>query len=329
MRFSRLCVVSLVVLVVGGGLAACQRSGPPDVDRTEEGVMRLGSVEVVDTVSRTVALNDRLLVLEGLRGSVHLTGADPSTADLSFIRRGRGDRREAAQSVLEGISITERGTDREYTYTLSAEKDAYAAVDLRGRVPRETELQIDRLSGPVHLEGVEGMLTIEHEHGAVDVEGASAPVEMTLKDGDVQVDFQTVPVEGSSLLQTGNGDIHLRLPAEASAQIDARTNAGLIRTQGLSFTAEQFAPIDAGARYTAQLGTDGPPIELRTQNGSITIRAIEPAQADTSDTTSVSTPGPATVPSTDTTVVPQPDSDTTSTDTMSVDTTAADTTSEL
>ena len=317
----RFLIVSLLALTIGGLLAACQRTGDSDIARTDDGVMRLGSVEVVDTVARAVAPTGRPLVLEGLRGSVHLTGTDQTTADLSFVRRGRGDSQADGQSVLEGISITESGTEAEYTYTLAADQDNYAAVDIRGQVPRSAALQIDRLSGAVHIQDVEGALTIDHQHGNVDVQGAAAPVEATIRNGDVQVVFQSVPAEGEMLLETANGNIDLGLPPEAAAQIDAQTDVGTIRTQGLSFTAEQFAPINAGARYNAETGEDGLTIELRTQNGSITLRAVAPT--DTADTTSA----PATVPSTDTTMAPQTDADTVDTmgtDTMSVDTTAAD-----
>ena len=334
MNGSRFLFLSLLALVgIGGLLVACQRTGDSDIARTKEGVMRLGSVEVVDTVARAVAPTDRPLAFEGLRGLVHLRGTDQTTADLAFVRRGRGASRADGQSVLDGISITESGTEAEYTYTLTADDDNYAVVDIRGEVPRSAALQIDRLSGAVHIEDVEGALTVDHQHGDVNVQGAAAPVETTIQNGDVQVLFQSVPADGDILLKTSNGDLHLALPPDASAQIDAETDAGTLRTQGLTFTAEQFSRINAGARYDAQLGKGGPTIELRTQNGSITLRAVAPTQTDPADTTEA----PAIVPSTDTTVAPQPDTvenppdtrkapdTTTVSDTTRGDTTAADT----
>ncbi|WP_263787495.1 DUF4097 family beta strand repeat-containing protein [Salinibacter grassmerensis] len=320
-RLSQIFVIfGILGLAAVGG--ACQRSEESDVARTSDGVLRLGNVEVVDTVARAVAPTGRPLVLEGLRGSVHVTGADRSTADLSFVRRGRGESRPAGRSVLDGISITESGTEAEYTYTLEAEENDYAAVDIQGRVPRASALRIDRLSGSVRIDGVEGGLTIDHRHGDVSVQQAAAPVEATIRNGDLQVDVQRVPADGGLLLKTANGDIHLRLPADAAAQVDAQTDVGTIRTQGLAFTAERFAPVNAGARYDAQMGEGGPTVELRTQNGSIVIEA-----ADTSATDTTSTRVPATVPSSDTIVAPQVDADTVETtnpDTMQADTTTMD-----
>lgn len=273
---NRLFAALLFALLFAGLVGACQRSGPSDVGRTEEGVLRLGSVEAVDTVARAVAPNERPLVLEGMRGSVHLTGASQTTADLSFVRRGRGESPEAARSVLEEVSITEQGTSSAYTFTLAAEqKEDYAAVDVRGQVPRQATLEINRMSGPVHVEGVEGALTITHQHGSVEVWGAAAPVEVDVENGNVHVGFQTVPDEGTVRLRTRNGDIRVGLPPGASAQIDARTDIGVIRARGVSLTEEHLSPVDAGARYEAQVEEGGATFELRTENGSITILAAD------------------------------------------------------
>jgi hypothetical protein len=309
-------------------LSACQQADESDIARTDDGEIRLGQVEVIDTVARAVAPSDRPLVLKGLRGSVRLRAAPQATADLSFVRRGRGESRAEGRSVLEGISITERGTDTKYTYTLEADKESYAAVDIHGRAPAQAALRIKRLSGPVRVDSVQGALTIEHDHGDVTVRGAAAPVEARIKNGDIRVDVRSLVGEGDFLLETSNGDIHLGLPAGAPVQIDAQTNAGAIRTQGFSFSAERFVPVGAGARYNAQTAEGGPTIELRTQNGSITLRAVSPSPADTAA---------APVPTADTTAAPQPDTaentsdmrkapDTTAVpDTTRGDTTAADT----
>lgn len=325
MCISRVLVVSLGSLLFGVLIVSCQRAGEREVTRTEGGIMRLGSVEVVDTVARAVAPNERPLVLEGMQGSVHVKGAEQSTADLSFIRRGRGETRADGRAVLDDIAITEQGTESAYTYTLETDQEDYAAVDVRGTVPRQATLQINRLSGSVQVEGVEGALTIDHEYGDVAVQGAAARVETTIKNGDVQVSFRAVPAGEDMLLETATGNIHLTLPPDASAQIDAQTNVGVIRTQGPSFSAERLRPINAGGRYNAQLGDGGPTIELRTENGSITVQTRDTTRVDTTETRL-----PPAVPSADTTVPVRPSTDAATADTTIPDSgnTSKDTTTE-
>lgn len=297
-------------------LFACSPSETPDVTRTSEGVLRLGSVEAVDTVSRAVDPKGRSLVLEGMRGSVDVRGDSTSTAALSFVQRGRGKSSGAARSALEGISITESGTERAYTFTLAAHGyEEYAAVDVRGQVPRNGSLRIDRISGPVSVDGLTGRLTISHEYGSVDVTRAAGPVNVDIRSGDVRVGFRSLPPEGTTQLRTGNGHIKLRLPPDGNANIDARTHVGTIRTKGVSLNPDRFGPIDAGAGYEAKLGSGGPTIELRTENGSITLQRV--------DTTSVSpaekSVRPTPIPHSDTTVSPSP-KDTTRADSIATDT---------
>lgn len=310
-------------------IGACNEQGSSDIGQAENGELRLGSVEAVDTVSRAVAPNDRPLILNSFRGTVHLTGTADKTAELSFIRRGRGEDAEAARSVLEEISITEEGSAEAYTYTLEADGEAYAAVDIRGTVPRPTELRIEQLSGAVRLEGVEGALTIRHEQGSVDVEGAAAPVEVEIQNGDVRVDFQRVPVDATVSLHTNNGDLQVRLPREASVQLDARTDVGPIRTGDLTLTEQRFTPLNAGGRYNAEMGDGDASVELRTENGAITVQAADTARQDPTAPPMPQDTIP--VPPSDTVVTPQT-SDTTDTvstgrpDTTEFDTTELDTT---
>lgn len=304
--------VSLFILLIGV-FGACGCAEEPEVTRTDEGVVRLGSVQAVDTVNRAVAPNDRQLVLEGIRGSVRLRGADRANAALAFMRRGRGASPEAARSVLEGISITEQGTSGEYVYTWSAAEEDYATVDVRGRVPRRVPLRIDRVGGEVHLVDLKGALTIQHQHGSVDVHGAASRVDVGIQNGDVRVDFQSLPSEGPLQLRTNNGDIRVGLPPNASIRVDARTDVGVVRTRGLSLDTERFAPINAGAQYNGQMGTGGPTLELRTQNGSITLQPADTTQVDSTALTPPSKPTPDTV-------VPGGAPDTILPDTASVDT---------
>jgi len=166
MVVSRRALLLASILVLPGLLGACQQPSTTDVDQTEEGVVRLGSVEAVDTLARGVTPNDRPLVLDGFRGRVRLTGADQESADLRFVKRGRGDDAETARGVLEDVSIQESGTQDTYTYSLEAAAGAYAAVDVSGTVPRKTELRLEGSTGPVTVTGVQAPIRVAHDHGS-------------------------------------------------------------------------------------------------------------------------------------------------------------------
>ena len=325
---------ALLALLAATVLGACQQPGTTDVDQTEEGVLRLGSVEAVDTVARAVAPNDRPLVIDGFRGRVDLTGAPQETAELRFVRRGRGEDTEAARGVLEDVTITESGSEENYTYTLESEGAAYAAVDVTGTVPQGAALRLERSSGPVTVDGVRGALTVRHEDGPVTLRGTGGAVDVEIQNGDLEVQAASLPADGTVRLRTANGDVTLRLPPDASAQIGAQTSVGALRTQGLALTEERFSPQGAGGRYEARLGAGATTVELRTENGSVLVAAAGPAPMDTTGAPSAEegpsaegeAPAALDVPPSDTTVGPQPPADTARADTARSDTVDADTT---
>lgn len=303
-----------------GLFAGCQPADDADVDRTSDGTVQLGAVEATDTLSRAVAPSDRPLVIDGFRGAVALRGHDASTAELSFVRRGRGDDPDAARATRDDIEVSESGSEEEYTYTLASGRQsmAYAAVDVQGTVPRATTLRVEQTSGPVTIDEVAGALTVRQDHGPVTLRDAAASVDVSVRNGDLAAHFRTVPSDATVSLETANGDVTVWLPPEASARLDAQTNAGAVRTEGLSLTDERFNPIDAGGRYRATLGGGDASVEVRTNNGTIRVEAA--------DTTGARPP----VPPSDTLAVPPSDTTVTSPsapDTMRSDTTRSDTTS--
>ena len=322
MLTSRSVLFVFAVLVAAGLVGGCEQPSTSDVNQTDEGVVRLGSVEAVDTVARAVAPSGRPLVIDGFRGRIDLAGGDTETADLQFVRRARGESAEAARGVLEDVTITESGSEQNYTYTLETDGRAYAAVDVSGTVPRGAALRIEQASGPVTLRDVAGPLTVKHEHGPVTIRGASASVEVETKNGDLDVALQSVPADATIVLRTKNGNVTLRLPPDASAQFSAETSAGNVRTRGLALSEQEFLPRDAGGEYAAQLGTGDASVELHTENGSVLVQSIDTTALDPgldtlspppSDTTVTGPSAPDTVQTPDslqapdTTTAPAPD----------------------
>lgn len=316
--------VLMGVVFFAGGLMACEQPSTSDVSRTEEGVLRLGSVEAVDTLTRAVSPSGRPFTIEGVRGAVDLQGTDETTAQLKFVRHGRGKDAETARDVLDDLEITESGSEEEYTYTLEKNGGAYAAVDVTGMVPRGTALRLNRTTGLVSVEGVNGPITVTHEHGPVSIQGELSSVTVEIKNGDVDVQSASLSPDATVSLRTVNGDVALRLPPEASTQISAETEVGAIRTRGLNLTEQNFMPRDAGGQYSAQLGEGEASVELHTKTGSILIAARDSVRNESSVDEEArdveggnGVPG-LSVPSSDTTVAPTAPVDTT-TDTTATD----------
>ncbi len=307
MYTSRFVSLLFALLLSVGLVGACEQPNTSDVNQTEEGVVRLGSVEAVDSVARAVAPNDRPLVIEGIRGTVDLRGDDRETAQLTFVRRARGETAEDARGVLEDVTIEESGGEQMYTFTLGSAGNAYAVVDVTGTVPRQTPLRLKEMNGPITISGMSEALTVVHQHGPITIREAASSVEVETKNGDVEVTMRQVPADASVTIRTKNGDVTLGLPSDAAAQFEAETSAGLVRTRGLALSGEQFMPQNVGGKYTAQLGEGGAEVTLHTENGSVLIHGIDAA----ADTTMVAPEQePLNPPPSDTTVTAPPPSDT-------------------
>lgn len=280
-RLLRVCVfVGLVI-----ALAACQTSGDAEVGQAEDGTLRVGPTVVADTVTRAVAPGERTLVIDGFTGDVVLRGTDATTADLTFVKRGRGDDTDAATDALSGVTVTESGTQDAYTFRLESDEDDRSAVDVRGTVPRETTLRVEHASGAVRITGLSGALTVRHQYGPVEIDEAAGPVDVAIKTGDVTARFRSIPRTASVTLRTANGDVRLGVPPGASIQVDAETNVGVVQTHGLSMGPQRLTPVHAGARYAAQMGAGDAVVELRTENGNVILDAVD--APETADTTSV------------------------------------------
>lgn len=254
-----------VLLVLFAG--ACQSQ--PEVSQTAEGELVLGETEQTDTLRRTATLGARTLVLDGFSGRIWLEGvADTPTAELAFIRRVRGSSQEAAERLAK-ISLEEAGDDEVYQYVLRGEGRGTTSVDIVGTVPRGTPVRIRLESGTVALSALAGPLGVEVENGAVTIAGAEHDVDVQASNGNLDVALVGVPPESDVRLRTANGAVRLTLPGQVGARVEARTGAGTINADGLSFTRRSLEPRGAGATFEGVLGRGGSTLTLRTENGSV------------------------------------------------------------
>lgn len=326
----------IVLLVLVLGLTACQDE--PDVSQTEEGRLVLGAVQQTDTLNRSIDLAARTLVLDGFRGTIRLDGTeDRQLAHFTFAKRARGEDVAAARRILDRVTLEEAGDAQIYQYVMRSRASERSAVDVRGTVPRNAAVRIQWESGTVALSNIAGPIRVRAQGGVVQVAGAGATVDVETRNSSMDVAMARLPDTSRVNLRTANGDLALTLPATTSAQVDARTDAGDINIDGLSFADRQLSPLGAGARFEGRLGTGDARVDLRTENGAIqlregrVLRLPDPLPRDTlaADTVATGTTAADTtqVMPRDTTAAPLP-ADTTAPDTTTLppaDTTASGT----
>ena len=163
--------------------------------------------------------------------------------------------------------------------------DGAVIVDaVTGRIDLETQdgpltatglhgdIQVRSSDGHVELNDLDGSLRLETQDGRSEVRGRFDRMDVESQDGGIEADV----LPGSRLhdgwsMRSQDGGIHLRIPRDLAATLDARTQDG-----GLSV--DLPLQVQGRARHhelVGDLNGGGPMLRLRCNDGSIRVGAID------------------------------------------------------
>ena len=164
------------------------------------------------------------------------------------------------------------------------------SIRVEVRVPRESDLEIHTDDGNVRadsvrgnlqfetgdgnltLRDVEGSLHAETNDGNVDVDGRFSALNVHTGDGNIDAAVNVVsPAQGGWLLRTGDGNVHLKLPNDLGAELDAHSGDGDVHVD--------FAGNDRDKNkdnsFRGQINGGGSlSIQVRTGDGDITVAKL-------------------------------------------------------
>ncbi len=162
-------------------------------------------------------------------------------------------------------------------------------VRLEVRVPRELmadlhtgdgSITMRGLHGDLHANTGDGSIRGEDLDGAVDahtgdgsvhVAGRFERLQLHTNDGSVEVEAKNGSHMASDWhIQTGDGSVHLRVPASLAADLDAHTGDGSIHVDLPSSTGR----VKSEHALQSKLNGGGPALLLRTGDGSITVNSL-------------------------------------------------------
>ena len=131
-----------------------------------------------------------------------------------------------------------------------------------------SEARVASGNGRVRVVGVNGRVDASSGNGTVTVATTNGPVNASSGNGDIIVSMDRITGDGDMILSSGNGRIEVELPADFSAEIDARSGHGGVTTD---------FPITLNGRWSANalhgtIGKGGRRLKMSTGNGSMEIR---------------------------------------------------------
>jgi DUF4097 and DUF4098 domain-containing protein YvlB len=204
--------------------------------------------------------------VENVHGSVLVEGWDRAEveATVAMRSRSRGDHLDNVE-----VAVEVRTGSVAFHTLYPADLDEPVRVDYQLRVPRQVRLeQLSTLEGDIVVHNVEGAVKARTLHGdieGVDVAGGVVARALT---GNILVSLRGLPDGQFPVkLETLNGDLDLRLPARANAEVELSTVAG--RILGNYVFEASSVPGDSTRRV--RLGEGGVRVELRTVRGNIRI----------------------------------------------------------
>jgi Putative adhesin len=172
----------------------------------------------------------------------------------------------AAAALAKQVTITD-GPGRVVAKGPSPVDRSWWSVSYEIWVPASANLQLNANNGSINVEGVAGTIRAHTLNGSLKLKNVTGEVDGESTNGSLSIDLANGDWQGKGLkLNTVNGSIQLHLPETVSADVEASTINGRIRSE---FSANVNLEDRHSAKFT--LGAGGPKIEARTVNGSVQI----------------------------------------------------------
>lgn len=201
-----------------------------------------------------------------VHGSVLVEGWDRAEVEATVAMRS-----DAPADQLDDVQVAveARPSGLAFHTLYPAGLDTPIRVDYRLRVPRQVCLdELSTLQGDVVVHDVDGSLNARNLHGDIEALNFSGSLMAHALRGNILVSFRELPDRRLPIrLAAINGNVDLRLPPRANANLVVSTVAGSIASD-YPFQASS-TPGDSTRR--AQLGTGGVLVELHTVRGNIRV----------------------------------------------------------
>jgi hypothetical protein len=135
------------------------------------------------------------------------------------------------------------------------------------------QISVSTGDGSVTLDSTEGDLAVDTGDGSVRVEGKVTGVKLHTGDGSVtlRADAGSVMKDDWSIT-TGDGGVNVSVPSDFSAEIDAHSSGGSVRSE---FKIDNGSEDGDGEHRTlrGKIGQGGKTLKIRTADGSIRLKS--------------------------------------------------------
>jgi hypothetical protein len=210
-----------------------------------------------------------LTVDPGRNGGVAIYGWDRDSIAVIARIVASGRTEEAAQRVADEIRIEATGrTIRAVGPDVGFREHWSVSFDVY--VPRQTDLSLETMNGPLSVEDVSGTMDLRAQNGPVSLIGVSGDVTARVQNGPLSVQLSGTRWDGVGLDAAAvNGPVDLAIPERYNARLETGTVNG---PMDLAFPLTVTVQGRLTQRIQSTLGQGGAPVRVVTTNGPLTIR---------------------------------------------------------
>jgi hypothetical protein len=202
-------------------------------------------------------------------GGIRVEAWDQNDVLVRAVVQTHGEDDAEANALLPQVRVTAAGT------TVSAEGPSRGdgrnrsgwSVSFRIWAPRQTAVSLTARNGGITIRGMRGESRFTTTNGGVTLDEIGGRVVGSTRNGGVNVRLTGARWDGEGLdLETTNGGVSLAIPRGYSAELEAGTVNGGLRTD-VPLTVQ--GRVDRQVRAT--LGSGGPLVKVTTTNGGVRI----------------------------------------------------------
>jgi hypothetical protein len=260
----RCMVCAAAVLAAAVGLSACDvmvntmHGGRAQADRTW-------------TRSYTLAGSDAEVEIVNVSGTIEVEAVDGNSLEVKAVLTARGATEDDAKRTLTKVEMSEQADASRVRLQAKYPRELGRSgieVNYTIRAPRSARVSIENVNGDLRLTGVLAGLKAETTNGTVRGEGLGNTVVAASTNGGIKIQMASIGGDGV-VLETTNGTIDLKLPADAKATLSARcVNGGIRLADEIPF---EKSGEGSRRKLDGAINGGGVAVRLETVNGSIRV----------------------------------------------------------
>jgi DUF4097 and DUF4098 domain-containing protein YvlB len=252
-----------VVLAAAAGLSACD---------VMVNTMHGGRAQAQQAWTRTytLAAADAAVDIVNVSGSFDVEAVDGNSLEIKAVLTAKGATEEDAKKTLAKVEMVERADASRVSLQAKYPRELGRhgiEVSYTIRAPKSARVSIENTNGKVKVNGVFAGLRAEVTNGSVLGEGLASSVVATVTNGEIKIRMASIGGDGITL-ETTNGGIDLKLPADAKATLAARCVNGGIKVADIPF---EKSGEGSRRKLDGAINGGGAAVKLETVNGSIRV----------------------------------------------------------